>query len=278
MYEVIVLFALGLVWIFFASVQDLKSREVANWINFSLIIFALGFRFFYSLFSEDFSFLIQGLLGLVIFFIVGILLYYSRMFAGGDTKLMISLGTILPFSGVFAENLKIFILFIILFLFSGAIYGLIMTLILSFKNFKKFKKEFLYILKNNKRILFSIMSIGILLLVLGFFETLFFPLGILVFIFPYFYFYAKAVDNSCMVREMNVKDLTEGEWLYKPIKTGKKIIKPTWDGLTKQDIRAIRKKYKKIKIKQGIVFIPVFLIAFLILSYIWKTGLWNTFW
>ena len=30
----------------FAVVQDLKKREIANWVNFSLIIFALGFRFF----------------------------------------------------------------------------------------------------------------------------------------------------------------------------------------------------------------------------------------
>jgi Flp pilus assembly protein protease CpaA len=53
MYEVIFLWILALVYIVFAVVQDAKTKEIANWITFSLIIFALGFRFFYSLFQGD---------------------------------------------------------------------------------------------------------------------------------------------------------------------------------------------------------------------------------
>jgi len=65
MYEIAFLWILALIWIVFATVQDLKMREIANWLNFSLIIFALGFRFFYSLFSSGgFGFFYQGLLGL----------------------------------------------------------------------------------------------------------------------------------------------------------------------------------------------------------------------
>ncbi|MBU2053223.1 MAG: prepilin peptidase [Nanoarchaeota archaeon] len=102
MYGVIFLIVLGFVWIIFASVQDLKNKEVANWLNFSLIIFALGFRFFYSLFYRGgFSFFYQGLIGLGIFFVLGNLLYYGRMFAGGDAKLMIAMGAVLPFSESF---------------------------------------------------------------------------------------------------------------------------------------------------------------------------------
>ena len=114
MFEVIFLFVLALIWIVFATIQDLRKREVANWLNFSLIIFALGFRFFYSLFSDiGFNFLYQGLIGFGIFFILGNLLYYGKMFAGGDAKLMIALGAVLPFSVVFRENLEIFLLFFV---------------------------------------------------------------------------------------------------------------------------------------------------------------------
>src|SRR3989338_8270060 len=109
MYEVVFLFVLALVWIVFAVVQDLRKREIANWLNFSLIVFALGFRFFYSLFStEDFRFFYQGLLGFGIFFLLGNLFYYGKAFAGGDAKLMIALGTILPFSESFFVNLEFF--------------------------------------------------------------------------------------------------------------------------------------------------------------------------
>ena len=124
MYEMIFLWVLALIWIIFATVQDLKIREIANWLNFSLIIFALGFRFFYSLFALDsFVFFYQGLIGLLIFFFIGNMLYYGRMFAGGDAKLMIALGAILPFSGNFLDNLKLFTLFLLIFLFIAAFYS-----------------------------------------------------------------------------------------------------------------------------------------------------------
>ena len=150
MFEVIFLFVLALVWIVFATVQDIRKSEIANWLNFSLIIFALGFRLFYSLFSDmGFNFLYQGLIGFGIFFVLGNLLYYGKMFAGGDAKLMIALGAVLPFSIIFNENLKIFALFFVLFLLVGAVYSIGASVYLSFRNFKKFKKEFSKQFKKN---------------------------------------------------------------------------------------------------------------------------------
>lgn len=282
MYEVIFLSVLALIWIIFATIQDLKSREVANWLNFSLIIFALGFRFFYCLFSQTqgFSFFYQGLIGLGIFFVLGNLLYYGRMFAGGDAKLIIALGAILPFSESFLVNLKIFVLFFFMFLFVGAFYGLLLGIILVSKNFKQFKKEFYKKLKKNKRIIYFTMFLGLVLMAFVFIEILLFFLGILIFILPYFYLYAKAIDEVCMVKKIKINQLREGDWLYKNLKVGKKLIKTNWDGLTKQEIKEIKKKYKEVKIKQGIPFTPVFLISFLILVclYFLGIGLWNSFW
>jgi len=282
MYEVIFLSILALIWIIFATVQDLKSREIANWLNFSLIIFALGFRFFYCLFSQTqgFSFFYQGLIGLGIFFVLGNLLYYGRMFAGGDAKLIIALGVILPFSESFLVNLKIFVLFFFIFLFVGAFYGLLLGIILVSRNFKQFKKEFYKKLKKNKRIIYFTMFLGLVLMAFVFIEILLFFLGILIFILPYFYLYAKAIDEVCMVKKIKINQLKEGDWLYKNLKVGKKLIKTNWDGLTKQEIKEIKKKYKEVKIKQGIPFTPVFLISFLILVclYFLGIGLWNSFW
>ena len=85
MLEVVFLAVLALIWIVFATIQDVRTREIANWLSFSLIIFALGFRFFYSLFYEvGFGFFYQGLIWFGIMFVVGNLFYYIRMFAGGD--------------------------------------------------------------------------------------------------------------------------------------------------------------------------------------------------
>jgi hypothetical protein len=112
---------------------------------------------------------------------------------------------------------------------------------------------------------------------MGFFETLLFISGALIFVFPYFFLFAKAVEEVCMIKDIPVNDLTEGDWLYKNVKVGRKVIKAKWDGLSNKEIREIKKKHKKVRIRQGIPFVPVFLISFVILFYIWEKGLWNSF-
>lgn len=276
MYEIIFLLVLAGIWIIFAVVQDLKKREIADWLNFSLIIFALGFRFFYSLFAENgFNFFYQGLIGFGIFLVLGNVFYYSRLFAGGDAKLMMALGAILPFSPSFFENLNIFINFIFIFLFVGAVYGLVWSLFLCFRNWKLFKKSFASKFEKNKKLIYLAMFGGLIVMVLGFLNWILFFVGVLIFIFPYFHFYAKAVDDSCMVKKINSKDLTPGDWLYRDIKIGKEIIKATWDGVNKKQISKLKKHKKFVLIRQGIPFSPVFLISFLIIIWIY---LGNSFW
>jgi len=72
-----------------------------------------------------------------------------------------------------------------------------------------------------------------------------------------------------VVKNIETKKLEEGDWIYKDLKLGKKIIKKSWHGLNREEIKKIQRKYKKIKIIQGIPFVPVFLISFLILIYIY---------
>ncbi len=267
MIEVIFLLALAIVWLVFASIQDLRYREVANWLNFSLIIFALGFRFFYSLFSGDFNLLYQGLIGLGIFFVIGNLLYYGRLFAGGDAKLMIALGAILPVSESFSTNLNIFVAFFLLFLFVGGFYGLVWSIVLPFKNFRNYKKDFVKLFSKNKKIISAVTLLGILSMIFSFVDFTFFFVGIFIFILPYLYLHAKSVDESCLVKKVKTKNLVEGDWLYSDLKIGNKVINAKWEGLNKSQIKTIRSKQKEILIRHGIPFVPVFLISFLLLFY-----------
>ena len=273
MYHLIFLIVLAFTWLFFAAVYDLRKRIVPNWLSFSLIIFALGFRFFYSLFNESFLFFYQGLIGLGIFFVIGNALYYGRIFAGGDAKLMIALGPILGFSESFFRNIELFLLFVILFLFIGGFYGLIWSVYLTFSNYGVFKKEFIKTFNNNKKLISIIMVFALFVMVLGFFETLIFYLGLLVFIMPYLYIYAKTIDDVLLVKNVKTSKLEEGDWLYNDLKIGKKIIKSTWSGLTNKQIKEIRKKFKVIKIKEGIPFVPVFLISFLVFVYFYSRNI-----
>ena len=277
MYEVIFLWVLALVFIIFAVVQDLKTREIANWLNFSLIIFALGFRFFYSLFQNDFSFFYQGIIGLGIFFALGNLFYYGRVFAGGDAKLMIALGTILPYYPNFSSNVLVFFNFLLIFLICGFFYILISSTALCIKNFKSFKKEFLKQLKENKKFLVITLFFSAVFFILGFFIVPFFILAIFFFLVFPLYLYSKAIDNACMIKDIHSIHLREGDWLYSDIKIGKNVIKANWDGLSKEDIKNIKKRFKIVKIRQGIPFSPNFLFSFLIfiILTILNISLWN---
>jgi Flp pilus assembly protein protease CpaA len=262
------LILLGLVWIVFAVVQDLRNKEIANWLNFSLVIFALVFRFFYSLYGgEGFMFFYQGILGFVVFLIMGNLLYYGKVFAGGDAKLMIALGAVVPFSEVFLINLNSSLAFFLIFLVVGAFYGVILGMILGIRNRKIFIREFSRQIKKKKKLFYISTIFAIILILLAFFQSLFLYLGILIFISPYVYFSAKSIDESCMVKKVKTKNLTEGDWLYKDIKIGRKMIEAKWSGLSKEEIVLLKKNKKDILIRQGIPFSPVFLISYLGLIY-----------
>jgi Flp pilus assembly protein protease CpaA len=281
MIEVIFLLALAFIWILFAAISDVRTTEIPNWLCFSIIIFAIGFRFFYSLFGEqDFNFFYQGLIGLGIFFVIGTILYYSRAFAAGDAKLMMALGPVLSFSANFFTNLEIAISFLFLFLVSGSAYSILASTYFAFKNHKNFKKEFRIAYKSNLKISLFTMFLGILIMVAGILlNGLLLYLGIVIFALPLLYIYTKAVDET-MRKKVNPEKLMEGDWLYGDVKIGNKTIKASWGGLTKEDIKFLKGKNKYVVIKKGIAFGPVFIIGLLLLIYAFfiNTNLWNFFW
>ena len=281
MIEVVFLLALGLIWILFATISDIRTTEIPDWLNFSLAIFAIGFRFFYSLFGgQGFNFFYQGLIGLGIFFVLGNALYYGRLFAGGDAKLLISLGAVLPLSGNIFTNLEIGISFLFLFLASGSVYGIFASAYLAFRNRKSFSKEFSKTYKDHLTLNLMTMFLGIALMVLGLiFNELLIYLGILIFVLPLVYLFTKSVDET-MKKRTSPKNLMEGDWLCSDVKIGKRTIKSTWNGLTKEEIKLLQKENKSVMIKRGVVFGPVFLISFLLLIYFYliNTNLWNSLW
>lgn len=264
----LVLIILFLIWAIFASIEDLKKREVEDWLSYSLIVFALGFRFFYSLFYEDFSVFYYGVFGLAIFFALGNLFYYSKLFAGADAKMMIALGTILPMETTFIKNLEIFLIFIFLFLIVGGIYGIVWTIYLSIKNRKEFKKDFAKRFFNSKRILIATFSIGIFLILLAKISPVFFILSLGFLFIPTLYIYSKSVDEVAMVKKVKPKKLTVGDWLVKEVKIQKGKIKANWDGLTKEEIKKLIKNKKEVLVRYGIPFIPVFPISFVLLIFL----------
>jgi len=265
-----IIITIALIWLIVAAVSDIKKREVPNWLSFSLIAIILGIRVLASILSWQFSYLLYGLAGLILVYAISNVFYYTRMFGGGDAKLLIGLGAAFGTNPTFMPLGIVELPFIINFLLNtllvGAFYGVIYSIALALKNRKAFTIEFRNIAKGTERIrVIFLVFIGIFLLIITkaqLYSLL--PLIFILIIFPYLYIFIKSVEDACMLKLLPSSKLTEGDWIAEEIKIGNRVIKMTAEGLTPKDILLIKKAKKKILIKQGIPFVPVFLIAALI--------------
>ena len=262
MYEYIFLYALAILAIIFAIVQDFRFREISNWVTFSLISFVLSYRLAYSLFLDDnFSFFLFGLGGVILFVIFGYALYYGRVFAGGDAKLLFGLGGILPYNSL-TDYLIYGIGFVALLLLAGVAYTLIYTIFLAARNWKTFSKNFTLNFNRYRGWFFVSLVIGLFVLLFANWMpkwySLLFPLLFLVLV------YARSIENSCMIKLVSADKLTEGDWLVHDVKAGKKTIYKTVHGLSYSEIVLLRKYGKKVLIKSGVPFAPAFLFALLL--------------
>lgn len=268
------------IWLFIATIQDIKKREVANWLSFSLIIFAIAVRAIASIISSDAKYFLFGIVSMIILFGIANLFYYLRIFAGGDAKLLTGIGTAFATKPFFApliktnfSNLLIFpfnapflLVFIFNMLFVGSAYGLLFSIFLALKHFNSFKKEFVKVSRKYKWLFLLIMLAPLLFILnklpFSIDSTLIISI-ILIIVFPFLFIFVKAVENSSMILLVDPSKLTEGDWIVKKIMVGRRKIVPRFEGLSLEDISILKKGNKKVMIKQGIPFVPVFLIALL---------------
>jgi len=256
------LFFVALIWIIFATFQDIKKREVANWLNFSLVSFALAYRLFYSVINEDYMFFVYGLVGWGLFVVLGYAFYYGRVFAGGDSKLLMAIGAVLPFES-FYDLFYVSIGFLFLLFLVGTVYSVIYSIFISIKQRKRFAKQWNIKIKNSK-IVFAIMGILVIASAFVFIDDLFI-LFISIFGIVFIgllYIYLLAVDK-CMISLHKPEELSEGDWLIDDVRVNGKWIRKSVHGLSLNEIRLLQKSKKSVYIKVGIPFIPVFLISFI---------------
>ena len=264
----------GFIWILFATVTDIKTREVPNWLNYSLVVIGLGTRAIYSFITKDFDYILYGLIGFGIFFLIGNIMYYTKQWGGGDSKLLMGLGAMfgnyhgdillglqlnLPFLAVLVINIFI----------GGAVYGILYSVFLAVKNREKFLVE----LKKKKfNILFYALIAEVIIAVVLYFvfdKVLYwflFELLVLMFVLIVLLYFMRIVEDVSMYKTVNVNKLTEGDWLVNNVFKRKKLICKTRNvGLTLSDIIILKKnKIKSVLIKEGIPFVPGFLIGFIL--------------
>jgi len=261
-----------------ASFTDLKKREVPDYVSYGLIVIAFAIAVINTVIEWNYIFLIQSVMGFVLGLIVAYAMFYLGQWGGGDSKLIMGLGAIFGFNifPLFGPNNFLLLVLIASIIFFGALYGLIWSIFLSIKNRKVFMNHMTDWLHKRevvitRRILLVVVLVLIVLVLTVLPEE--FRLIILAFIAMFYvlfyvWLFVKVIEETCMVKDIPISKLTEGDWIYKDIYVGKKYVTGPKDlGVSREQIILLKKylaqgKIKTVTIKEGIPFIPAFLIAY----------------
>ncbi len=267
----LILISISLAALAFATITDIKIKEVPDWLSYALISSGLAIRLIHAFIFSEFSYFFFGILGFAIMFIVGNVLYHTKQWGGGDAKLLMGLGATLATTPFYLEsNIPFLLILFIYILLSGAVYGIFWSLTLIFKNTQKFTHEFKNVNKTktarNLKIISFIGTILFIILLIAYSERelifLLLVLTIVTLLYPYLFISVKSVENLYLYTTFPVEKLMEGDWVANNVKKNNKIIFHKKLAITKQDIETLKKlNVKTVVIKDGIPFVPPFLIG-----------------
>ena len=284
---VAITFALSFIALFVGTITDFKTREVPDWVNYGLVISGIGLNLLFSAIYSNPSFIINSLIGLAIFFGIAYIMFYAGQWGGGDSKMLMGLGAMIGIDVGFKTQ-QFLLGFFINALFIGAVYGLLWSFFLVFKNKRKFLKEFNKILlkkemANAKKFMLAIL---VLLFIILFFIRIYYikililSSAFLILTTFYLWIFVRAIEKSAMYKSVEPASLTEGDWIVKDVYVNKKYICGPKDlGIEKKQIRQLMELYKrrkvgKILIKEGIPFVPSFFVAFIVTFMLGNPLMW----
>jgi len=273
----LITFALSLIVLLIGSITDLKTREVPDWVNYGLIGTGFTVWFLYAIISSEWSFFVNSLIGFGAFFIFALIMFYSGQWGGGDSKMIMGLGALIGLDISF-KQFPFILSFFINTLLVGAAYGFIWSFVLAIKNWRAFFKKTKEIFANRNIVRAKWFILGLIIAYMILFFIMddyllklavsgFILVAILTF---YLWIFVKAIEQTCMYKYVAPEKLTEGDWIAKPVKyKGKVICSPKDLGILKKQITLLKRyKIEKVLIKEGIPFVPSFLMAFLVSIYL----------
>jgi Flp pilus assembly protein protease CpaA len=239
------LFFITLFYLAIASAIDLKKNEVPDWLSFSLLFITWSFVIIEAG-VKGLSVLLVAALSYILFFVLANILYYTGTFGGGDYKLLIAMAPAIAYPLNFLLNLLLF----------ASAYGLFFAFLIFARNAKSFKlKEQL----DASFFFFTAFCLLLFILSLAIIKLPF--VAALFLILPILFVVVRFSDKAC-IKEIKTKEVVPGDVIVEKIRIGGREIMPKVGGLTEEEVILIRKHKRKIKVKVGIPFVPVFFLTY----------------
>jgi len=158
---------LVLIYLLIATISDIKTQEIPDFLNFSFIAIGIFIYATKTILTGEIIYFLTSLITSLSFLTLGLIMYYTRQWGGGDGKILMGLGALIPvYPSILIEifsprTYKYFgIDLLINLLLIGAIYGLLFATYLGIKHRKEYSKKLkeLYKAKKNKKIRKTILG------------------------------------------------------------------------------------------------------------------------
>jgi len=266
----LILTFLLIIFLLIASIYDLKTREVPDWLPYTLIPTAFILKLLQSIITKSPNPIIYTTATFAVFWLLSLLLYHARQWGGGDAKMFMAIGAALPtyptqLLKYLAPNLNLPfpLILIINILIAGSVYGILYFSFIASKNNIKVK------LSKKIKIL-TLMLIAFILALLIISPPLTKPpllaLAVLIALFPYATKLSRIIQTKYLTKTISLSKVTEGDWIARDIYKNKKLlIKKSIPGLALEDIALLKKNnIKTITVRYGIPFVPALLLGTLL--------------
>jgi Flp pilus assembly protein protease CpaA len=235
-------FIIAIIFIIIGSITDMRTREVPDWLNYAFIFTAFAANLIYSVILNNYSFVLNSLVGFVFGFLLALILFYTGQWGGGDSKMLIGIFT---FIGLNAKHLYALLvgqinffsylfsakwfLFLVDLGIAGAIYGIVYSIYLVIKHKEQFSHEFKSHLKphHHEKMMHFVRNFALIMIIAAMITLMFglqdadiaslLILGIIPLFVFYSWIFAKSLEKVAMHKRINAKKVTIGDWVIKDI-------------------------------------------------------------
>ncbi len=249
-----VLFASVFVYLLWASITDIKYRIMYDYGTYLFGSIFIIIKIIYSIDLNSFEPILTSIYYFIPTSILSYLLYRLGGWGGGDFKLLSALSIAIPYS---SNNPHFFIDF----LTNTVVFSMIFSLAWgTFLLIRRLDKVLLNLGLFDLFINSSLLLFGIFAFLLGGFWSFVSPF---ILVLPLVYTISKNEEILQAVYRSS-DELEPGDWIYGVVKVGGKEIRRRPTGLSEEEIELIkRSKIKRIKVKDGVPFVPGFFLGFL---------------
>ena len=254
MFELL-LFAIALIGSLACGIYDLKTSNVPDSVCVIMVASAVLLHTFSGLYTGDFSNLINSFLYGGLFLAFGLLMYFTGQWGGGDGELLIAIGFLIPTFSSVNTLFPFAISFFINTFFIGAVYSIIYSLVLAYRN-SKIGSNFFNKIGTSRVSIFLLIMVCISVSFLLTSQFILAVLSFFIFVLIVFQRFSKTIEES-FYKRIPSKDLKVDDMLGEDIpklRLYKKHIK----GLTDEQIKRIRRFKRYVIIREGIRYGIVF--------------------